>query len=471
MARGRRRVSDMQRTGARHTQRFLPLACLIGCLGVFAASSLVSPGQARAQGLPLIRDTEIERLLNDYSRPIFEAAGLGGGRVAVRIIRSRIFNAFVVDGRNVFVHTGAIMQSDTPNQIIGVLAHEAGHIAGGDLAALRSRIQRDQTKLILMRILGIGAAIASGNASAIAAGDELVMRSMLAERRAQEAAADQRGLVYLNRTKQSARGMLETFERFQRQEYISDTHKDPFVRSHPVATDRLSLLRDRARQSPYFNKRDSARLQLRHDMMRAKLSGYLEPPGTVFNRYPRRDNSLPAKYARAIATFFRGGPNGLNAALAAVNELIRLRPKYPYFYELRADFLQRSGRAAEAVSDLRRALKLDPNASLIRIRLGTALLATRNPKAVNDVITMMQRTIRKDERDGDQKPRAYRVLGQAYYRAGKVPQSYAATAEAYFLAGNLKQAKVFAKRAQPGLRKGSPTWRKMDEIVTYKSRG
>ncbi len=456
---------------SKRTAWLAPSARFAMVLGAILSTPFVFQSKAYAQGgLPLIRDTEIERLLNDYARPIFEAAGLGGGRVAIRIIRSRIFNAFVVDGRNVFIHTGAIMQSDTPNQIIGVIAHEAGHIAGGDLAALRSRIQRDQTKLLLMRILGIGAAIATGNSRAVAAGDDLVTRSLLAERRAQEAAADQRGLLYLNRTKQSARGMLQTFERFQRQEYISDTHKDPFVRSHPVATDRLSLLRDRARQSPFFNKTDTPRLQLRHDMMRAKLSGYLESPAAVFNRYPRRDNSLPAKYARAIATFFRGGPNGLNAAIRAVNELIQLSPKYPYFYELRADFLQRSGRAADAVADLRRALKLDPNSSLMRIRLGTALLATGNPKVVNDVIKMMTRTIRKDARDGDPKPRAHRVLGQAYYRAGKVPQSYAATAEAYFLVGNLKQAQVFAKRAQPGLRKGSPAWRKMDEIVTFQSK-
>ncbi len=440
---------------------------LAGAAVVCALALGAAPEQARAQGLPLIRDTEIERLLNDYAQPIFRAAGLGSGRVAIRIVRSRIFNAFVIDGRNVFVHTGALMQSETPNQIIGVIAHEAGHIAGGDLAALRARIKRDQTKLILLRILGIGAAIAAKDGRAVAAGDDLVIRSMLAERRAQEAAADQRGLLYLNRTKQSGRGMLETFQRFQRQEYISDQQKDPFVRSHPVATDRLALLRDRVRQSPYYGKRDNPRLQLRHDLMRAKLSGYLESPATVFNRYPRSDNSLPAKYARTIATFFRGGTNGLGAALAAVDELIRLRPKYPYFYELKADFLHRSGRPAEAVQYLRSALKLDPNSTLMQVRLGNALLASRGNKAANDVIRLVRKAIRQDAQNGDERPHAYRVLGQAYYRAGRLPESYAATAEAYFLAGNLKQAKVFAKRAQPGLRQGSPTWRRMDEIATF----
>jgi predicted Zn-dependent protease len=444
-----------------------------GMAGVMAAALLASggmAGKAQAQGLPLIRDTEIERLLNDYAQPIFRVAGLGGGRVAIRIVRSRIFNAFVIDGRNVFIHTGALMESETPNQIIGVIAHEAGHIAGGDLAALRARIKRDQTKLILLRILGIGAAIAARDGRAAMAGDDLVMRSLLAERRAQEAAADQRGLLYLERTKQSGLGMLETFERFQRQEYISDQQKDPFVRSHPVATDRLALLRNRVRNSPYYGARDPATLQLRHDMMRAKLSGYLEPPATVLNRYPARDNSLPAKYARAIAMFFRGGTSGLGNALKAVDELIRLRPRYPYFYELKADFLHRSGRPGEAVPYLRKALELDPSSTLMQVRLGNALLASRGDAAANDVIKIVRQAIRTDAQYGDERPNAYRILGQAYYRAGRLPESYAATAEAYFLSGDLKQAKVFAKRAQPGLREGSPVWRRMDEIATFEEK-
>ena len=72
----------------------LVMAVLAATLTIFGATTPVA-----AQGLPLIRDTEIENLLNDYARPIFKAAGLGEGRVAVRIVRSDIFNAFVLDGR------------------------------------------------------------------------------------------------------------------------------------------------------------------------------------------------------------------------------------------------------------------------------------------------------------------------------------------------------------------------------------
>src|SRR5262249_27084343 len=159
---------------------------------------------AGAQGLPLIRDTEIEALLNDYSQKVFKAAGLGTGRVTVRIINNDAFNAFVVDGRNVFMHTGALMQANTPNEVIGVIAHESGHIAGGHMAALRARIAKDQTRALLIQLLGIGAmiggAVAGGDSGrevgsagqgVMMGGNELIMRSLTAERRSQESAADQ----------------------------------------------------------------------------------------------------------------------------------------------------------------------------------------------------------------------------------------------------------------------------------------
>jgi predicted Zn-dependent protease len=434
------------------------LVGLAALLGVGAVLATAKP--ADAQNIPLIRDSEIEGLLDDYARPIFQAAGLGSGRVSIRIVRSRVFNAFVLDGRNVFMHTGALQQADTPNQIIGIIAHEAGHITGGHMAALRSRIQRDQTRMLLMRILGIGAAIATGNAAAAVAGDELVMRSLLAERRAQESAADQAGLKYLSRTRQSGRGMLETFERFAQQEYISDTYKDPFVRSHPVATHRLATLRDLAQSSRYYDSKDPPELQYRHDLMRAKLAGYLEPPASVFNRYPSRDQSIPAQYARAIASFFRGGNNGLTNAIAGIDRLIQQRPQYAYFHELRGDLFMRAGRAREAIPSLQRALKLAPRSPLIQVQLAGAYLALNDRKVVDDAMKLLRQANSRDEN-----PRAHRLLADAFYRLGRRAEADAATAQATYLSGNLKQAKVFARRAKANLKRGTPYWVRMDDII------
>ena len=109
--------------------------------------------------LPLIRDTEIEGILADYARPLFKAAGLGSGRIKMRIVQNDAFNAFVLDGRNVFVHTGTLTQANSPNEVIGVIAHETGHITGGHMAALRARIAKDQTRALLAQILGIGSSL------------------------------------------------------------------------------------------------------------------------------------------------------------------------------------------------------------------------------------------------------------------------------------------------------------------------
>lgn len=439
------------------------------------ASSFVSQ-PAAAQGLPLIRDTEIEALLVDYARPIFKVAGLGTGRVAMRIVRNDAFNAFVVDGRNVFIHHGTLMVAKTPNEVIGVIAHESGHIAGGHMAALRARIAKDQTRALLVQILGIGLLVAGGVAggedardlggagqSVLGLGNETILRSLLAERRSQESAADQAGLNYLNATQQSGLGMLETFERFAQQEYISDTYKDPFVRSHPVATDRLARLRQLVLSSPYYETKDSPELQLRHDLMRAKLSGYLESPATVLNRYPATDKSLPARYARALANFFRGGAGSLDAALAGIESLIKERPDNPYFWEVKGDFLMRSGRNKDAVAPLRQALKLAPDASLIRVQLATALLNSEDSGNVAEAVELLRKSLITDKN-----PRAYRMLAQAYYKQGKTPAADATMAQAEFFEGDLTQAKNFARRAQAALRPGSPEAINNDDILNYK---
>ena len=431
----------------------------------------------QAQSLPLIRDTEIERLMNDYANPIFRAAGLGSGRVDVRLVNNNTFNAFVVDGRNVFMHTGALMESETPNQVIGVLAHEAGHIAGGHMAALRARIKKDQTRALIAQILGIGAMIGgavsgdggrdlgSAGQGIAMGGTELIMRGLTAERRSQESAADQAGLSYLNATMQSGRGMLETFERFAQQEYISDAHKDSFVRTHPVATDRLARLRKIVQSSPYAGQKDSPEQQFRHDMMRAKLSGYIEDPSIVFNRYPSSDNSLPARYARAVAGFRRGGRDAIDRALTDVDGLLRDRPNNPYFWEMKGDLLQKAGRPQDAIQPLRKASSLLKNsAPLINVQLAQVMLQTRNKSYNNEVLKLLKRAIAME----NDNPMAYNLLGQAYHNAGKLPESYLARAQGLFYFGAIEDAQNFAKRAQAGLPKGSAKWLVADDIIRFK---
>ena len=445
-------------------------------LCLFASGIVTGATRARAQGLPLIRDAEIEALLQDYAKPIFQAAGFGSGRVTVRIVNNDAFNAFVLDGANVFVHTGTLTQAKTPNEVIGVIAHESGHIAGGHMAALRARIAKDQTRMLLTQVLGLGAMVAGGvsggsggretmqgGQAILQGGNNIIMKGLLAERRSQESAADQAGLKYLTATKQSGRGMLDTFERFKQQEYLSADMQDPFIRSHPLSVDRLARLSQLVGASPYAQQKDPPSLQLRHDLMRAKLSGYLETPVAVFSRYPESDKSLPARYARAIATFFRGGPGALENSVKQIDGLIAENPDYPYFYELKADVFMRAGKKSNAVSQLQQALKLAPASPLIEVELANALQGGNDGNSSKESIDLLRRSLITD-----QNGRAYRLLANAYYKLGKGPEADAMTAQAYFYEGDVKQAQIFAKRAQPRLRAGSPEWLKNDDIINYK---
>jgi predicted Zn-dependent protease len=440
-----------------------------------AAALVLAPAAASAQGLPLIRDTEIENLLKDYSRPIFKAAGLSSQNIAIRIVRHDSFNAFVVDGHNVYVNSGTLMQAKTPNEVIGVLAHETGHIVGGHLAQLRARVARDATKSLLLTILGIGMMvggamsggdnareIGSAGGGVMLGGNEMIMRSIMSERRAQESAADQAGLRFLDATHQSGRGMLETFERFAQQEYVSASYQDPFVRSHPIAADRLAQLRERVAASPNVGQTDPPALQFRHDMMRAKISGYLERTQTVFNRYPASDNSFPARYARAIA---RNCSGKCADAMGEIDALIREKPDNPYLWEIKGTLYFWVGKYQESIPHLRKALQLaGGNEALMQVDLAQSLLATEDPSHVDEAIALLRRATQSDENNSV----AYHHLAKAFYKKQLLPQSELAAAQAHFIEGDVKQAQIFAKRALTKLPRGSPEWIRAEDIVNYK---
>src|SRR5215468_6683038 len=263
-----------------------------------ALATAAVPTAAIAQGgIPLIRDAEAEQLLRDYTRPILRAAGLEKQNIQMVIINDVSFNAFVADGRRIFVNTGAIMQSETPNQIIGVLAHETGHLAGGHLAKIREQLANAQTQLIIAMLLGAGAMVAGARsgpgsgltqagAAAVQAPQEIIRRSLLSYQRQQEENADRAGVKYLAATGQSARGMYETFKRFTSDSLFATRGADPYLQSHPMPAERVAALEQLARSSPYWDKKDDPAVQLRHDMVRAKISAFMERQETVYRRYP-----------------------------------------------------------------------------------------------------------------------------------------------------------------------------------------
>ena len=441
-----------------------------------ALALTLAPLAALAQeekGLAILRDTETEQLLRDYSRPILRAAGLEKQNIQVTIINQPVFNAFVADGRRIFVNHGALLQSETPNQIIGVLAHETGHLAGGHLARLREQLAQAQTQMIIAMLLGVGAIAAgaksnSGNsgltnvgAAALAGPQSMIIHSLLSYQRQQEESADRAGVKFLTATGQSAKGMYETFKRLSNETLFAAQGADPYFQSHPMPAERVAALEELARTSPYWDRKDDPALQLRHDMMRAKISGFLERQETVYRRYLLSSESLPARYAHAISTYLHGD---LRTALVQIDGLIQAQPGNPYFYELRGQALMEGGRPAEAIVPLRRAVQLSNNAPLIEMLLGQALVATDNKAYTDEAISILRAAVSRET----EQPLGYMQLAMAYGRKGDLAEADLASAQAAFLRGDNKTARDLASRAKTRFAVGTPGWVKADDIVTAK---
>lgn len=436
---------------------------------ILAVSQAPMSALAQQAAPKLIRDAEIEGLMRLYTKPIFQAAGLSPGVVKVYLINDQRINAFVAGGQRIFINTGLLTQAKTPNEVIGVLAHETGHISGGHLARMGQEIDRQSTTVIIGMLLGAAAmagGMATGEGDAMRAGQGIMggagtmaQRLVLNYVRAMEASADQAALKYLTATGQSAAGMLTLFQKLANQSIASAQFVDPYVMSHPMPMDRIRNLEVSAKASPYFNKKDSPELMMRHQLMQAKLTGFLTPH-LVYQKYPTSDTSMPARYARAIVAFRQGDNRN---ALPIIDSLIADLPKNPYFWELKGQALLEGGSPGKAVAPLRQAEKLLPSNGLIKIMLAQALLGTETRENAQAAI----KTLRSAQKTENDVPSVYKLMAMAYGQIGDIPRAELATAESAYLQGDRKLAIEKAERAVRTFKRGSPEWIRANDILNY----
>ncbi len=440
-----------------------------GAIAATTVAALVFTSQAAA-GVPIVRDAETEALIQAYAAPIFKVAGLDGQSMQIFLVPDRGFNAFVADPSRMFINTGTILTSETPDEVIGVLAHEAAHLAQGDLAGIRQTIANSTTAALIGALVGVGAALAGsatglegiGQAgTGIMAGSmHAAQRNVLAYARAQEASADRTAVAFLDATGQSGAGMVAVLRRLADEVMFSSRGVDPYVQSHPLPADRVATVEALVRNSPHVNKTSSPELQRRHDLVRAKLAGFTMTPQQVGRRYPQSDASLPARYARAIAAYRAGA---LNPAIARIDELIQIQPDNPFFWELKGQALLEGGRPADALAPLRQAVSLAPRSGLLRILYGQALVATEQQDNIKVAIKNLTVGLQTDP----DVPVGWRTLARAHALAGDVPRAELATAEGLFVLGNFREAQIHATRAQERLKTGSPGWVRAGDIIAY----
>ena len=441
---------------------------LIAILSAALLLALVpgNPGLAQSKSLRLIRDAEVERIIRAYATPLFQAAGLSPSAIDVYLVNDSALNAFVVPGLDMFIHTGLLMRAESPLQVIGVIAHETGHLAAGHTATRGAHLRRSSQSLIASYVLGLAAAIASGRPelgqAVIAGGYDIALKGALSYTRSQESAADQSAVSLLNGTGQSPRGLLEFLRILGEQEVLLSSNQDPYLRSHPLTRDRIRFLQEQSRISPYGPARARPGFVAMHARLRAKLIGFLEPNARVLQHYPLEDNSLPARYARAIARY---RSSDLTAALTQIEALIAEYPSDPYFHELRGQMLFESGRIAEALQAYETAVRLLPDAPLLRLSLAQVQLEANSPELNGPELNAkalghLTEVLRYEPGNSF----AWRLAAIAHGRNGDVGMTALALAESALARGQGGEAHQQAVRAQKILAKNSTGWLRANDV-------
>ncbi len=428
---------------------------------VFCFVLITLSGQTSARAISLIRDTEIENTIRVFSAPLFDAAGLEAADIQIHIVNDSALNAFVAGGQRLFINTGLLMRAEHAGQVIGVIAHETGHISGGHLVRLQESLNGSTAKSILTLVLGGLAAVATGQPEAagavIAGGASVQQRSLLSYTRSMEQAADQAAASFLEEAGYSGRGLMEFLGTLSGQELLSVESQDPYLRSHPLTRDRIEFMRSHVAASQYSDEPYPDNVLRAHDRMRAKLKGFINPPSRTLREYKADDPSFSARYARAIAY---KEMHQIDKSLAIIDALIAGAPNDPFLYELKGDVLQDAGRVAESIPPYSKAVEILPWAALIRINLAQSQLEAKDLALGDLALDNLQQAVRYEP----EIPLAWRLLATAYARKDDQPNVMLALAEEAILTGKQSEARQRSKRAMDRLPKGSASWFRAQDI-------
>jgi predicted Zn-dependent protease len=439
------------------------------CVALLALWPLRAGLAQQGQRLNLIRDAEIETDIRIMITPVWRAAGLDPSAVEIMIVQDNSLNAFVAGGQRIFINTGLLLRTERPNQLIGVLAHETGHISGGHLARAQEQMEKLSTLQILEALLGAGA-MAAGAASGSGVGrpaptDSGVsgapasLMNFLKYTQTQESSADQAAISFLERTKQSVKGTIEFLKILQQQERMMIGRRDLYLSTHPLTPERIAAFEAAAARSPYTNVPESPQFLDMHHRIVAKLIGFLSP-STALQRFSEADRSVPARYARAIALYRTGA---LGSALLTIDGLLKEHPNDPYFHELRGQMLYENGRAAEALPSYRRAVQLLPAVGIIKVDLARALLETNKPENDREAVRNLELAAQTEYGSYE----LWRLEASAYSRMNNPGMTSLARAEMAILRGNRAEATAHANTAERQLQAGTPAWQRAQDIKAF----
>ncbi len=431
-------------------------------LSLTAALLLGTNLPAVAQGINILRDTETEEMLKSYETPLAKAAGLDPNAVRVWLVQDPEVNAFAAEGQNMFIMSGIILSLKSPNEMIGVMAHETGHIKAGHLIRGAAGAEKAAIPMLLSMVVGVAAMMAgAGEAGMVlmGAGQAIAQAQFAQFSRVQESTADQIAMQLLLVTHQSPQGIYDTFSRFAAEEARSAYKIDRYAVDHPVGQDRLADIQDKLDASPYKDVKDSPQVTHTWEMVQAKLAGFTLPVQEGLNRYPASDTSEPARYARTM--LYLRQPQ-LAKALSEATSLTKDEPNNPYFYEVLGQIYLSMARPLDAIPAYQKAVDLKPQAPQLRLALAVAQLATDRQDMSQAALLNLKAASLAENDD----VMTWYETAQAYSNLKNTPMANLSTAELYYSAGAMPQAAQFAARARRDLTQGTADWERANDIMS-----
>ena len=396
-----------------------------------------------------IRDTEIEFALESWSTPIFKAAKINPEDINIHIIQDRRINAFVIDGSNMFLNTGLITSAGSASGVIGVIAHETGHIAAGHILKLKEKMRNLSNNQFYTSLLGIGVLLAGTKSKIIssedtaeiaqgilAIGPDISRRTFFAFSRANEFTADSLGVKYLKMANRDPGALGIILEKLSGQELLIAKRQDPFLRTHPLSRDRLKFIR---RHKLNDKVRESEKDKIIYKRLQLKINAFTDPPGKTL--LINKKNNMFERYARAIA-YFRIPM--YEEAITAINRLLEDYPKDPYFLELKGQIYAENGKIEEAIKAYEQSLnEIKRPAPLIMLALSNMLLERKNnSQSYEYALELLQKTILIEPKN----IMAWHLKGIAHSKLNQSSLADLSAREEFLIRKDFSRSKYFAKK-------------------------
>jgi predicted Zn-dependent protease len=352
-------------------------------------------------------------------------------------------NAFAMQGGSVAVTTGLLLKTTSALQVIGVFAHETAHIAGHHIVRGADAYEKALLKTLIGTIGGIAAGLAGSPEAAMGimmGAQEFAQNDLLKFSRTQESSADQGAARFLDKLGYSSRGMLEFMQMLRNQDLLAEQYMDPYALTHPLHSERIDFFRTHLEQSPHANAGLPKEVETNFERLQVKLTAFTIGPEAIFARFAPTDQSLIARYGRAIAYFQN---EQIDLSLKEVDSLLKDFPQDPYFWDLKGQILFESAKIIEASHAYERAVKLAPHIPLLRTSWAHALIEGGDASKLETAYSELLRAT-TEEPDN---PLAYRLLAVYYGKKGKIGLAALSLAEMGLCVGDWETAEKQAKRS------------------------